>query len=65
MNPVVWISLALVTVLVINFISVKAFREFEFWLSSFKIRTISSAIILLLVLALSRVSRPVPHNQLL
>ncbi|CAI7585410.1 unnamed protein product [Penicillium palitans] len=51
-NPAVWITIALIAILVINFISVKAFGEFEFWLSSFKIIVMTGAIILLLVLAL-------------
>ncbi|KAJ6086810.1 hypothetical protein N7467_005724 [Penicillium canescens] len=51
-NSAVWITIALVIVLVINFASVKAFGEFEFWLSSIKIIILSGAIILMLVLAL-------------
>ncbi|CAG8113020.1 unnamed protein product [Penicillium salamii] len=51
-SPAVWITIALLVVLVINFISVKAFGEFEFWLSSVKIIVMVGAIILLLVLAL-------------
>lgn len=52
MNPAVWITIAFVIVLAINFASVKAFGEFEFWLSSIKIIILSGAIILMLVLAL-------------
>lgn len=63
MNPAVWITIALIAILVINFISVKAFGEFEFWLSSFKIIVMTGAIILLLVLALGGGAKSVSHYQ--
>lgn len=51
-NPAVWITIAFVIVLLVNFDSVKAFGEFEFWLSLVKIIIMLAAIILLLVPAL-------------
>lgn len=51
-NPAVWITIAFIIVLLINFAAVKFFGEFEFWLSSLKILIMLGAIILLFVLAL-------------
>lgn len=52
MNPAVFISIMLVLILCINFISVKVFGEFEFWLSAIKVIVIIGVIFLLIVLAL-------------
>ncbi|KAK1994816.1 amino acid permease [Colletotrichum falcatum] len=51
-NPAVFITIALVLILLINSISVKAFGEFEFWLSSLKVVIMVGVILLLLILAL-------------
>jgi hypothetical protein len=51
-NPGVWITIFLVTILFINYFGIKLFGEIEFWLSSFKVVTIVGLIILSLVLAL-------------
>ncbi|KAJ0322255.1 hypothetical protein COL5a_008864 [Colletotrichum fioriniae] len=50
-NPAVFITIALVLILLINSISVKAFGEFEFWLSSLKVIIMIGVILLLFVLA--------------
>ncbi|KAK1590244.1 amino acid permease [Colletotrichum navitas] len=51
-NPAVFITIALVLILLINSISVKAFGEFEFWLSSLKVVIMVGVILLLFILAL-------------
>jgi yeast amino acid transporter len=51
-NPSLFLSIMLVLILLINFISVKVFGEFEFWLSAIKAIVIVGVIILLIVLAL-------------
>ncbi|TKW48610.1 Dicarboxylic amino acid permease [Colletotrichum tanaceti] len=51
-NPAVFISVALVAIVAINSISVKAFGEFEFWLSSLKVVIMVGVILLLFILAL-------------
>ncbi|KAI8186722.1 Dicarboxylic amino acid permease [Colletotrichum sp. SAR 10_86] len=50
-SPAVFITIALVLILAINSISVKAFGEFEFWLSSLKVLIMVGVILLLFVLA--------------
>ncbi|KZL80457.1 amino acid permease [Colletotrichum incanum] len=50
-NPAVFITIALVLILLINSISVKAFGEFEFWLSSLKVVIMVGVILLLFILA--------------
>ncbi|CCF45280.1 amino acid permease [Colletotrichum higginsianum] len=50
-NPAVFISIALVLIVAINSISVKAFGEFEFWLSSLKVIIMVGVILLLFILA--------------
>jgi len=50
-NPGVWIAIALVAIILINFIGVRFFGEFEFWLSSIKVAVILGLIILSLILA--------------
>lgn len=50
-NPAVFITIILVLILVINSVSVKAFGEFEFWLSSLKVLIMVGVIILLFILA--------------
>ncbi|KZF22965.1 putative dicarboxylic amino acid permease [Xylona heveae TC161] len=51
-NPGVWIAVFLVLIVAINYLGVKFFGEFEFWLSSFKVIVIIGLIILSLVLVL-------------
>ena len=51
-NPGVFITVFLVTIVCINYFGVRFFGEFEFWLSSIKILTLCGIIILSLVLAL-------------
>ncbi|KAA8909763.1 amino acid permease [Sphaerosporella brunnea] len=51
-NPGVWITIFLVTILFINYFGIRLFGEIEFWLSSFKVVTIVGLIILSLCLAL-------------
>jgi yeast amino acid transporter len=51
-NPGVFITIFLVTIVCINYFGIRFFGEFEFWLSSFKVITIVGVIILSLVLAL-------------
>jgi amino acid transporter len=51
-NPGVWITIFLVTILFINYFGIRLFGEIEFWLSSFKVITIVALIILSLILAL-------------
>ncbi|KAI8265746.1 Dicarboxylic amino acid permease [Colletotrichum sp. SAR 10_98] len=50
-SPAVFITIALVLILVINSVSVKAFGEFEFWLSSLKVLIMIGVILLLFILA--------------
>lgn len=50
-HPAVFITIILVLILVINSVSVKAFGEFEFWLSSLKVLIMVGIIILLFILA--------------
>ena len=51
-NPGVFIAVFLVAILAINYLGIKFFGEFEFWLSSIKVLTICGLIILSLVLML-------------
>ncbi|KAF6817921.1 dicarboxylic amino acid permease [Colletotrichum plurivorum] len=51
-SPAVFITIALVLILLINSVSVKAFGEFEFWLSSLKVVIMVGVILLLFILAL-------------
>ena len=51
-NPGVWITIFLVTILLINYFGIRLFGEIEFWLSSFKVVTIVALILLSLILAL-------------
>ncbi|KAH7463467.1 hypothetical protein FOMA001_g18156 [Fusarium oxysporum f. sp. matthiolae] len=51
-NPGVFIAIFLVAIICINYFGIRFFREFEFWLSSFKVLTIIGIIIFSLVLAL-------------
>lgn len=51
-NPGVWITVILVIIVFINFVGVKFFGEFEFWLSSIKIITVIGLIFLTLIIAL-------------
>lgn len=46
-----FITVILVIIMVINYTSVKAFGEFEFWLSSLKVIILLGVMILLLVIA--------------
>ncbi|KAI5791903.1 amino acid permease/ SLC12A domain-containing protein [Geopyxis carbonaria] len=51
-NPGVWITVFLLTILFINYFGIRLFGEIEFWLSSFKVITIVALILLSLILAL-------------
>ena len=51
-NPGVWITIFLVIIVAMNFIGVKFFGEFEFWLSTFKVIVMIGLIILLFVIML-------------
>lgn len=51
-NPGVWVAIFGVTCVCLNFLGVKFFGEFEFWLSSLKVLTILGLIILMLVIML-------------
>ncbi|PGH07292.1 AAT family amino acid transporter [Blastomyces parvus] len=51
-NPGVWITVFLVTIVCINYFGIRFFGEFEFWLSSFKVVVIIGLILLSLILAL-------------
>lgn len=51
-NPGVWITIFLITILFINYFGIKLFGEIEFWLSSFKVITIVGLILLSFVLML-------------
>jgi amino acid transporter len=51
-NPGVFITVFFVVIVIINYIGVKYFGEFEFWLSSIKVLVICGLIILSLVLML-------------
>lgn len=50
-SPAVFITVILVIIMVINYTSVKAFGEFEFWLSSLKVIILLGVMILLLGIA--------------
>ncbi|PSN59970.1 hypothetical protein BS50DRAFT_604880 [Corynespora cassiicola Philippines] len=50
-NPGVWITVFLVTIICINYFGIKFFGEFEFWLSSIKVITIVGLILLSFILA--------------
>ncbi len=50
MNPGVFIAVFLVIIIVCNFLGVKFFGEFEFWLSSIKVVVVLGLLILCLVL---------------
>jgi yeast amino acid transporter len=45
-NPGVWITIFLLTILCINYFGIRFFGEFEFWLSSFKVITIIGLMIM-------------------
>ncbi|AOA65327.1 Dicarboxylic amino acid permease [Komagataella phaffii CBS 7435] len=51
-NPGVWITIFLVSVVLINLFGVKFFGELEFWLSSLKVITVLGLIIMLFVFML-------------
>lgn len=51
-NPAVYITIILIIIALINYCSVAAFGEFEFWLSSLKVIVICGVILLLLIIAL-------------
>ncbi|OQN96729.1 hypothetical protein B0A48_17153 [Cryoendolithus antarcticus] len=51
-NPGVFITIFLVVIIAINYLGIRFFGEFEFWLSSIKVCVIIGLIILSLVLAL-------------
>lgn len=51
-NPGVWITIFLIAIIAINYLGIRFFGEFEFWLSSIKVLVICGIIILSLVLAL-------------
>ena len=51
-NPGVFIAIFLVAIIAINYLGIRFFGEFEFWLSSVKVLTICGLIILSLVLML-------------
>ncbi|KAL7270222.1 amino acid transporter [Rhizina undulata] len=51
-NPGVWITVFLVTILFINYFGVRLFGEIEFWLSSLKVLTIVGLILLSFILVL-------------
>ncbi|TIA31853.1 dicarboxylic amino acid permease [Aureobasidium pullulans] len=50
-SPAVFITVVLVLIMIINYTSIRAFGEFEFWLSSLKVIILLGVIILLLVIA--------------
>lgn len=50
-NPGVWITVFLVVIVAINYLGIRFFGEFEFWLSSFKVVTMVGLIIFCLCLA--------------
>jgi yeast amino acid transporter len=50
-NPGIFIAIALVAIILINYFGIRFFGEFEFWLSSIKVTVILGLIILSLVLA--------------
>jgi len=51
-NPGVFIAVFLVVICAINYIGIRFFGEFEFWLSSFKVVTIVGVILLSFILML-------------
>ncbi|SCU79345.1 LAMI_0A08416g1_1 [Lachancea mirantina] len=51
-NPGVWITIFLVSIVIINTVGVRFFGEFEFWLSSVKVLVMLGLIILLFVIML-------------
>ncbi|KAF2114152.1 amino acid permease Dip5 [Lophiotrema nucula] len=51
-NPGVWITVFLVTIICINYFGVRFFGEFEFWLSSIKVIVIVGLILLSFILVL-------------
>lgn len=51
-NPGVWVTIFLVIIVVINYVGVKFFGEFEFWLSSFKVIVVIGLILLCFILML-------------
>ncbi|BCR89234.1 dicarboxylic amino acid permease agtA [Aspergillus chevalieri] len=51
-NPGVWITIFLVVIVLINYVGVRFFGEFEFWLSSFKVIVIIGLILLCFILML-------------
>ncbi|RMZ92715.1 hypothetical protein DV736_g50, partial [Chaetothyriales sp. CBS 134916] len=51
-NPGVFITVFLIAIVAINWLGIKVFGEFEFWLSSIKVLVIVGVILLTLILAL-------------
>jgi yeast amino acid transporter len=51
-NPAVFITIFLFTIVFINYFGIKYFGEFEFWLSAIKVLTLCGLIILSVTLAL-------------
>jgi amino acid transporter len=51
-NPGVFITVFLIVIITINYIGVRWFGEFEFWLSSIKVLVICGLILLSLILML-------------
>lgn len=51
-NPGVWVTIFLVAIVVINYVGVRFFGEFEFWLSSFKVIVVIGLILLCFILML-------------
>lgn len=51
-NPAVFITIFLIIIVVVNFVPVKYFGEFEFWLSSLKVIILCGVIVLMFILAL-------------
>jgi amino acid transporter len=51
LNPGVFIAIFLVVIILINYIGIKFFGEFEFWLSSLKVLTLVGVVLLSLILA--------------
>lgn len=51
-NPGVWVTIFLVVIVAINYVGVRFFGEFEFWLSSFKVIVVVGLILLCFILML-------------
>lgn len=52
MKPSAIVTVALIVVLIINLITLKAFGEFQFWLALLKMTLLCGTIILMLIVAL-------------